>query len=279
MVNRFSFYIFLYLIFNFSAVANEINLGAATVKKIAVNAIKAKKPSTNEKTNDASIAKETAKFASDLWPGFTNTNGKGLYWDIISKVYKDNNIAVTFETTNYTRSMALVKNNIFHAYTGAYLNEVDFAVYPKYPIDVDYISACTAADTTEKINIEDIARFSVIWIKGYSYEKIFSHQLNYQEIANRKTGLKLVANHRINYYIDADSDLKIFFKNNPGLASKIKCKIIHHEKIYLAFNKTPYAIHLKNIWDNTIPKLIQSGFLKKIYKDHGLKSIPQIFKK
>ncbi len=130
-----------------------------------------------------------------------------------------------------------------------------------------------------KISIENIAKSSVIWIKGYSYEKVFNHQLNYQEIANRRTGLKLVASHRINYYIDADSDIKIFLKNNPALISKIKCKIIHHERIYLAFNKTPFAIHLKNTWDNTIPKLIQSGFLEKIYKDYGLKPLPLVFKK
>ncbi len=150
MINRFIFYTFLYLIFNFPVVATEIE----TVKETAVKAIKAKTFTIDEKINDSSIDNDTAKFASDFWSGFTNTNGKGLYWDIISKVYKDNNIAVTFETTNYTRSMALVKNNIYHAYVGAYLNEADFAVYPKYPIDVDYVSACTAADAKEKLALK-----------------------------------------------------------------------------------------------------------------------------
>jgi polar amino acid transport system substrate-binding protein len=279
MVDNFSLYIFLYLTFNLPAIAKDIIADKTVVNNITVDVLTTKSFSTEEQVQDLPMAKETAKFSSDLWPGFTDTNGNGLYWDIIRKVYEDNNIEVVFETTNYTRSKALVKNNIFHAYIGAYLHEEKFALYPKYPIDVDYISACTAVDSKETISIENIVKFSVIWIKGYSYEKIFDHQFNYQEITNRQTGFKLIANHRINYYIDADSDIKSYLENNPTLASKIKCKIIHHESIYLAFNKAPYAMHLKTIWDNTIPTLIQSGFLEKTYKEYSLKSLPQIFKK
>jgi len=265
MLNRVSLYIFLYLFSNFTV------FGKGTVGPILTQA-------SGIDGNIRQITKETAKFSSDLWPGFTDTNGKGLYWDIIRKVYKDNNIAVTFETTNYIRSVALVKKNIFHAYIGAYLNEVDFAIYPKYPIDVDYISACTAVNNKEKISIDNIAKSTVGWIKGYSIEKIFNRQLNFQEIINRKTGFTLVANARINYYIDAHSDIKHYFERNPILASKLKCETIHHENIYLAFNTTPYAIQLKDLWDATIPKLIQSGFMEKIYRQHGIKPLPEILK-
>jgi len=265
MINRISFCIFLNLLFNFSVLGNQVD-NQALAESLTI------------KRNDIPINKKTAKFASDVWPGFTDTSGEGLYWDIIRKVYKDNNIAVAFESTNYIRSVALVKKNIFHAYIGAYLNEVDFAIYPKYPIDVDYISACTAVTNKEKINIENIAKSTVGWIKGYSFEKIFDRQLNYQEITNRKTGITLIENARIEYYIDAYSDIKHYFESAPLIASKIRCETIHHENIYLAFNTTPYAIQLKNIWDKTIPKLIQSGYMEKIYREHGLKPLPESLK-
>ena len=174
-------------------------------------------------------AKEVAKFTSDTWQGFTNLNGEGLYWDIIRRVYEPYNIDVSFETTNYTRSVALLKNNKVHVYVGSYLNEKDFAKYPNYPIDTDFVAACTSIESKENISKASILKETVIWIKDYGYQTIFGHKIQYKEIPDRETGLKMVASGRAMYFIDAYSDIKIFLRNHPSLEKKIRCKVIHKE--------------------------------------------------
>lgn len=220
------------------------------------------------------FAQDTAIFSSDNWDGFTNIDGSGLYWDIIRHVYEQNGVTVAFETSSYTRSVELLRHQKSDALVGSYLDEQDFTQYPKYPIDIDYVSACTSVSFKNKFSINILPNYSVAWIKGYGFEKILNIKLNYLEIENRKIGLTLVANQRIDFYIDAESDIKIYLNNEPKLAAKLICKLIHKEKIFLTFNKTLFGDKLKNIWDTTIPKLIKSGYIEQKFKEYDLKPMP-----
>jgi polar amino acid transport system substrate-binding protein len=221
-----------------------------------------------------SAADDIAHFASDHWQGFTNTDGSGLYWDIIREVYQKNHITVAFETTNYTRSVALTKARRAQAYVGSYLNEADFALYPEYHLDVDYISACGSVAHTDEISEQALAGASVAWIKDYAFNEVLNVTLDFQELPDRATGLKMVANRRIDYYLDADSDIRIFLQDKPELAAQLKCQVIHKEKIYLAFADSPFARELMELWDSTMPSLIQSGYLKMKYEQYALKPFP-----
>lgn len=222
----------------------------------------------------SSFANERPRIASDHWPNFTNTDGTGLYWEIIEHVYQQYELQVDTETTNYTRSMALVKNGKAHAYVGSYLDEVEFAQYPQYHLDVDYIAACTQKSSNTLIDKKHLLNQEVAWIKDYSFERVLDLPLDYQEVPDRETGLKMVANGRVDLYLDAKSDIDIFFREQPQFKTMLKCKVVHREKIYLAFSEDSIGQSLRSKWDETIPVLIRNGYLKEVFKRYSLKPFP-----
>ena len=81
------------------------------------------------------------KLVSEAWVNGAQEDGTGIYWDIMRLVYEPLGIKVEYNTTDYARSVALVKQGEMDAWLGSYLNEEQNIIYPKWHFDADVVVA------------------------------------------------------------------------------------------------------------------------------------------
>jgi ABC-type amino acid transport substrate-binding protein len=204
---------------------------------------------------------------SENWEGATDKNCKGIYWEIATEVYKLSDIKLTCKLVPYSRSIKLVQNNKADFWIGSYIDEEDFAYYPKIPIDADIVSVLYNRSHIGFKNINDLKNKKVAWVQGYDYDEYLNFKVNKKEIHTRASGIKMILLGRVDYLLDAMVDLKISLKKlTPKQRKRLVLKEIIKLKLYLGFNNTKKGRLLAKIWDTNIEKLHKNGKLLELYK-------------
>jgi len=96
------------------------------------------------------------------------------------------------------------------------------------------------------------------------------YALKYEVLDNRKNILKMPKRGRIEYFLDADTELALakekFF---PGDNSLVIRDLINL-KLYPAFSNTPKGHALREIWDQRVPKIHQTTKMKNLFEQREI---------
>lgn len=63
---------------------------------------------------------ERIKIVSQEWPGYTNGDGSGFYWEIVKSVYQPLDVPLTLEVLPWKRAKHVVRKQEASAYLGDY---------------------------------------------------------------------------------------------------------------------------------------------------------------
>lgn len=72
---------------------------------------------------------------SDAWHGLTRKDGTGLYFDLIRAVFQRQQIKLRINIYPYARAVQAVKDKRADAWVASFMNEKDFALYPRWHFD------------------------------------------------------------------------------------------------------------------------------------------------
>ena len=212
-----------------------------------------------EEVSDISVA-------SEEWEGATHPDGSGLYWDIIRLVYEPVGIKVNYSISSYARSVALVKQKRADAWVGSYLDEEEGVIYPKSHFDADDVSALFIKKSDQPWQGEaSLEGKDVAWIKGYELHEYLDAKFNKRELINRDAVLQLLDLGRLDYYIDARPEIQTHFGATLETDTRFAVETIKKLNLYLGFANTAKGRKLADIFDERLPKLIESGELKALF--------------
>jgi polar amino acid transport system substrate-binding protein len=209
--------------------------------------------------------------ATELWePSFVNKNGQGLYQLIIYRAYANNK--VVFKYTSYDRSKYMVEHKQVDLWLGAYANEEDFAIYPKYPFDVDQVAVIYVTAKHQQFSIQKDLKGSVVaWILGYDYDRYFP-ELNMQkyEIADVQTALPMLTAGRVAFFINDLNETKDSISLEELSKLGLSIEVFALLPLYPAFINSQRGQKLADMWDKSIQQMKQDGTLQTLFKENGV---------
>ncbi|WP_415225344.1 substrate-binding periplasmic protein [Psychromonas sp.] len=213
----------------------------------------------------ASLPKEI-KLVSAPWVNGARDDGTGIYWDIMRLVYEPIGIKVEYNTTDYARSIALVKQGEMDAWLGSYLDEEENVIYPKWHFDADVVVALyKKSPDFQWLGENSLAGKNIGWIKGYNYHKYIDTQFNNKEFKTREEAIELLENGQLDFFLEAQIEVKDEIKKGSLDSTKFEYNTLMNLNIFPAFSDNARGLQLQKIFDARFAKLLKSGEIKKLF--------------
>lgn len=205
-------------------------------------------------------------FVSEPVDGVLHEDGSGLYADIVKKIYEPLNIKVSIKIYPYNRAVQQVQSKNADAWLGSYVDEEDFALYPKYYFDEDIVTAMVKKEKFPTFDgMNSLLGKNICWLRGYDYDDFIDVDIIQHERNNRKSILLSLENDRFDIYLDAEYDIKEAIKKYNFDASKYSFYEVLSLKLYPAFRNDERGKQLRDMWDAQFEKFLKDGSLKEIY--------------
>jgi len=212
---------------------------------------------------------------TESWKGATNRDGTGLYWAIMEKVYAPLGYTIVKKHSSYSRATELVQRKEADCWLGAYKDEKELALYPKYYFDQDVVIALYRSETIEVWRgQQSLEGLKVGWIRGYDFDKYLTTKVKKKELSGRKNGLKLLKSEHIDVFLDDKDDLTDVMETNNFSLKEYTKRVVFQLKLYPAFSKTPRGEKLMKIWDERMKNLIKKREFKEIYYNSNYALFP-----
>ena len=208
---------------------------------------------------------------SGEWNDQTNKDGTGLFWDIFRKVYEPVGIQLKYNIVPYSRSVHSVQNKKADAMVSAYPDEFSGGVFCDIPYLYDIVVVMHKKDKIEKWQGDQSLFGKVGWIRGYGYDQYLTSKVDFYEVDNHETGLKMLEAGRFNFFITAENEIDdaLAHAKKHGYLNENDYEIVSPVMslgLHLVFSDTEKGRELAKIYDERMKHLILSGELEPYYK-------------
>lgn len=204
------------------------------------------------------------RVVSETWTRYTQEDGRGVAWDLLRAVYEPAGVRLRIANEPYTRAVGLVLRGEADAWVGAYRGEIDEALYPRWPYDVDPIAVLSLKDNPPP-PLEGLSRFRLSWMRGYAFARYFPTLTPHSELQRRTSALPMLLNHRVDYFIDSRPELEEMLAGAGALAAEYRITDVTRLPLYLGFSDSPRGRELLALFDRRMRQLHASGELERIF--------------
>jgi polar amino acid transport system substrate-binding protein len=200
---------------------------------------------------------------SEQWIAYTEANGTGLGWDLMREVFEPAGIKVALRTEPYTRAVGLVQRGEADAWVGAYQDEVEGTLYPKWHYDTDEIYALGLASEPAP-TLKTLGNYRLAWVRGYEYQHYLPNVLHFNEIARRDHILSMLDHSRADLYIDAKPEVD-FILGQTREPQRFRTTYLTAIPLFLSFADNARGHFLRDLFDQRMAQLVRSGKLRPIF--------------
>lgn len=228
---------------------------------------------------DVADVKKVKVVTPEFYNG-ANKHGEGFYFDIMQVIYKPLNINIEYEIMPYSRALNMIETKqadaIFSIYSAKLIKEMtkkDGLLTPKRAVTIERLSAIFSKKAQiQWQGMRTLKNKKVAWIRGYNYQYFLNVPVQMEELSSYDQIFPLLERGRIDFYIDALSDIShTIEKYNIDVTQYEVGDIVAHN-LYIGFSDTPTSEYLIALFDQRINELDKSGQLDKIYKKWGFES-------
>lgn len=224
----------------------------------------------------------TIKIVTPHWENQTNTDGTGLFFEIIQSVYEPAGIKMSFKFVPWKRAQALVNDKNADAMLCVWQEHADeeHQILPRYPMFIEHTAVVFKKDKSILWDgIQTLNQKSAVWLRGYDYHHFKQlrhiefkqfHEVDTYEMAWMHLNMD-----RYDVYIDALIDMDIYIRKNALDMSQYHKKILWGEKAYPAFSESDRSKKLIEIYDKQIKILFETGKLRRIYEKWDVQFFPE----
>lgn len=202
------------------------------------------------------------RVVSEEWVDYTNADGTGLAWDLLRAIFEPAGYKVQVRTELYLRSIGLVRDGQADVWVGSYHQERE-ALYPRWPYDVDHIYALGSAHNPAP-NSAHLGDYRLAWVHGYEFQHYLPGVRYYQQVQRRVGILSMLDKGRIDYYIDAHSEMQVILKAAPN-PQDYRLAHLAELPLYLGFANTAEGHRLRDLFDRRMDELVPAGTLRPIF--------------
>ncbi len=202
-------------------------------------------------------------FISGNWLDYTNTDGTGIYWDIVDSVF-DTEFDITKNTSIWARAIRSFEQNQADVLVGAFRKEnLSDVIYASFHLDYEYpLYAFVRNDSVlARFKAQDES-LTVCLDSGSSLLKFveFIQKENVIETSLAQCD-RLIEKGKVDVVIEFEYNLNDYTQTLP------KIELVENSPLFLVFHDTPKGHFLKSYFDKNIARLARDNILKKIFPD------------
>lgn len=220
---------------------------------------------------------KTINVVAPLWEDYTNKDGTGMYWDILRSMYANANIKLKPSTVPWNRAMKMVtKYQTYNAIIGEYLDTEEALIFPKYPIDIEYMSVLTKRSTGAWEGLSSLTGKRVGWLKDYDVLPEEQRNFTLREYRTTEQGLELLNAGELDYIIDEWDELAVVLKDkNLAIENYHMNDMPEGTDVYVGFADNEVSKLLIEIYNEQVEAMIKSGKMQAIYEKWDLGEMPR----
>lgn len=202
--------------------------------------------------------------ASEEWADYTQADGQGMGWDILRAVFEPEGVKLEIRSVPYTRSIGLVQRGEVDVQVGAYRDESEGVLYPKWHYDVDHIYALGLASKPTP-TLATIGNYRLVWMRGYEYNNYLPNIRRFNEIHRSVGILPMLLHERADFYIDASMEIEEVLAKADD-PKRFKLSPLINLPLYLGFANNANGRALSELFDRRMEVLVKNGQLKPIFE-------------
>ena len=210
------------------------------------------------------------------WEDYTNADGTGMYWEILQTIYSNQDIKLKPSSVSWNRALKMVtKYQIYNAIVGEYLDSEEPLLFPKYPIDVEYLAVLSKNSEAAFVDMSSLAGKRVGWLKDYDLIDENEIDFTLREYRTVQQGLKLLDEGKLDFIIDEWDELaSALSSNNLSLDDYQMKNMPEGTDVYVAFADNAISKVLIDVYNEEVEVMVKSGSMQAIYKKWDLGEMP-----
>ncbi|RVT48700.1 transporter substrate-binding domain-containing protein [Rheinheimera sediminis] len=221
------------------------------------------------------------KISTQVWPGFTNADGSGIYADLFQLIYPTEQVQLVWHFSHFGRAINQVQQGKYHMVPGLSAHESIKArqglLLSAHPFDFDLIVAVYHPAHTTLPKLSQLAHYKLAWDLAYDLHLVLDLPEKGYEVRNIKQGLELVKNRRIDIYLAEKNELQHYLLSEGAKQlPPLLYQELLRDPIYVAFADNESGRLFKSLWDQRFLKLYQMGHLKQFYQKHPQLTLPEL---
>jgi ABC-type amino acid transport substrate-binding protein len=212
------------------------------------------------------------------WEDYTNVDGTGLYWDILRSIYSNQGVKLKHSSVSWNRALKMVtKYQVYNAIVGEYLDSEEPLIFPKYPIDVEYLSVLSKNSEVAFVDMSSLTGKRVGWLKDYDLIDESERDFTLREYRTVQQGLELLNTGKLDYMIEEwDEIASVLSTNNLSLENYQMKEMPEGTDVYVAFADNAISKVLIEIYNEEVEAMVKSGSMQAIYKKWDLGEMPEV---
>lgn len=209
---------------------------------------------------------KSTHIATGMWPGFTELNEQGAYFELIKMLLPaDTHFNVTY--TAYNRAVKMVEDQQADMVLGVGFCICSSLQLSAQPFDVDQIAVLFKPARITFNDVKDLENYQLVTQRGYDYDLALGIKPQSYEVDNITTGVNLVKTDRIDAFLVEKTEL--FGKFSINQLEDMEVVLLAGEPIYIGFANNERGAALKAWWDQQFAKYYQTGQLQIFYQQHS----------
>lgn len=214
-------------------------------------------------------------WVSPVWESYTDTDGSGLYNDIVSQVFAAHDVTVKRVYRSWKKSMQMVENGEADMTGGTELSaRFHASAFPVINDDVHVLLKKASFDKWH--GIQSLDGKTGVWLLGYlddSQEELRKHIQGFG-VTSRNVATDMLLNHKrdVDYYLDNLSQMTISLsrQNQPFDAEAFAFKQIFRTNLHMVFQPTPRGRDIRDMFDEGMNKLVCGNTLPSLYEKYEI---------
>jgi len=213
------------------------------------------------------LAADNIRLMTKSWPGYTNEDGSGGYFELVQLVLTPKKGELQLEFSNFNRAVGLVEKQQADMVLAVTKEDGHKLLLSEEPIDFDTIMAVYRPGLRQGIplTVKALAELRLAWDLAYNYGAVLGLTAEGYEVHSVQQGLEMVIKGRIDVYLAEQADLNE--SGQPLLQNhKLVLQEILQVPVYVGFSHSIRGAMLKKRWDKGMAALQQSDALKQLYQ-------------
>lgn len=216
------------------------------------------------------LAAQTVNIETSVWPGFTNADGSGAYFDLARLVFPQDSHLLVIKTSPLGRAWLAVQRGQADLTFG--LTQADIRsfrlVSSALPYDEDTIVAVFVPEQIQSTDLTPVRlpAFQLGWEKSYNYGAALGIEAQGYEVQDPTHAIQLLKAGRIEVYLAETGDLRQV--QTQLTAAGLQQQWLAYVPVYAGFSPTEKGRALKTLWDQRIKQLWKDGSMQRFYQQH-----------
>jgi hypothetical protein len=218
----------------------------------------------------STLAAEEVRLVTKQWPGYTNTDLSGGYFELVRLVLPSDEFQLNIEFSNFNRAVTLVQKDQAELVLAVTRVDGRHLILSEFPMDADRIVAVyqgemQAAVSSEMLTLALLPKYRLAWDLAYNYGQALGLNVKGYEVTSVLQGLELVSKGRVDVYLAEQSDLELPEAQMLLQQLKLQQEPIRQLPVYVGFPRSVKGLKLKRHWDQQFRLLLQQGTLQTLY--------------